>query len=474
MEVKLLGFNSKEAIQENVQVVATAARISRTQGKVLDIYEDEHTMKENLQSIKHVLNSGHTSISDHDYLVFALEDVTPVIEQTLIGYRLTSFTIKSRREANFSNEGHFNPDFRDNEGNVHPDNEELKRLYNAHADKLFNFYNRLVNKGIPFEDARYILPYSFHANIIMGMDATELLKVLTDLLYGNLSKNSELKELGERIYAIVQERAPYLIPPLNKAKDRQKDELEFLDDIVGDIEPTKGVLPRIVNFDSDGDLNLALTTLAARYQLSFEDAHDCLKGLLEKDPDIVEKIIRGVVFNTHNRELEAVNYEVEFSPSLAVLTHFTRHRMYSLLVPDFAPIRDLSSYKIPESIKESDLEEYEQVFADNLALYEEFKSRGVNEQDLVYFYMAGNTVNVRATINARTLIDISRKRTCRKTQWETRGIVQEICDQAKKATPIIGRYLGPSCEVLGYCKEGKDSCKRGVQRLVLEDKPSKE
>ena len=35
--------------------------------------------------------------------------------------------------------------------------------------------------------------------------------------------------------------------------------------------------------------------------------------------------------------------------------------------------------------------------------------------------------------------------------------------EVKEVAPLIGEGLGPTCEVLGYCPEGKDSCKnRGV------------
>ena len=58
----------------------------------------------NLKLIKRIINMGHKSIIEHDYLVFAICDVTPIIEQTIIGNRLTSFTIKSRRNVDFRNE----------------------------------------------------------------------------------------------------------------------------------------------------------------------------------------------------------------------------------------------------------------------------------------------------------------------------------------------------------------------------------
>ena len=58
---------------------------------------------------------------------------------------------------------------------------------------------------------------------------------------------------------------------------------------------------------------------------------------------------------------------------------------------------------------------------------------------------------------------ISRMRCCQKAQWEIRNLVNQMVDKVRFASPLISNELGASCEILGYCKEGKDSCKnRGV------------
>ena len=87
---------------------------------------------------------GHKSIIEHDYLLFALNDVTPIVEQTIIGYRLTSFTIKSRREVDFRTVGFYTPEFRNKDGELHEKNEELKEIYKEHMKMLFDTYGEIV------------------------------------------------------------------------------------------------------------------------------------------------------------------------------------------------------------------------------------------------------------------------------------------------------------------------------------------
>jgi thymidylate synthase ThyX len=49
---------------------------------------------------------------------------------------------------------------------------------------------------------------------------------------------------------------------------------------------------------------------------------------------------------------------------------------------------------------------------------------GVVEEDLIYFYLAAQLCNVVTTINARSLMWISRVRCCNRAQWE----IKELAD----------------------------------------------
>lgn len=94
----------------------------------------------NLKMIKRIIKMGHKSIIEHDYLVFGLCDVTPIIEQTIIGMRLSSFTIKSRREVDFRTAGFYIPKFRNKDGQEIENQNELTTKYKEHIQYLFNSY----------------------------------------------------------------------------------------------------------------------------------------------------------------------------------------------------------------------------------------------------------------------------------------------------------------------------------------------
>lgn len=101
MEIKLLGGTTKEELNSRIQKVAAAGKLSRFSGDVFEVLESANDYESNLKMIKRIIKMGHKSIIEHDYLVFALKDITPIIEQLIIGMRLSSFTVKSRREVDF-------------------------------------------------------------------------------------------------------------------------------------------------------------------------------------------------------------------------------------------------------------------------------------------------------------------------------------------------------------------------------------
>ena len=87
-----------------------------------------------------------------------------------------------------------------------------------------------------------------------------------------------------------------------------------------------------------------------------------------------------------------------------------------------------------------------------------FKNLGVRDEDLIYFYLCGNFANVTTTMDGRTLEWISRMRCCNKAQWEIRNLLNDMVSQVREIAPIYVKALGATCDVYGYCPEGKESC----------------
>jgi thymidylate synthase (FAD) len=411
MRIKLLGTANKKVFENQIRIVASAGRLSRFSGKVFQVFRKSNNYNDNVKFIEKVIGMGHTSIMDHDYLVFGLEDVTPIVEQVLISYRFTSFTIKSRREVDFRNAGFLVPDFRDKNGNIHSDNERLKKIYTEYMQNLFKQYGYFVDNGIGVEDARFILPYAYFSNIIMGMDATELARLTQALLYGKLSEIAELKEVGKTLLSIIEKRAPYMLNLINSYKASEE---PFMDFQAYKEENNLGInilkKPELVSYTENPDDRILTSFFMGKYQCDRDTATKILNELSEGDNEFKNKLMKYILSKEGKRELEQVNFEFQIPISLAILTHLTRHRTHSLIIPDFAPMWDLDNYIMPDSIRELDPERYDNIFKKNTEMYEYFKGQGVREEDLVYFYLSGQMCNVLTNMDASTLSHFGEKR----------------------------------------------------------------
>ena len=119
----------------------------------------------------------------------------------LIGQRLVSFTIKSRRYVDFSNSGFYVPNF-----NYLKNGQSIEIKYQEHMKYLFNIYSKMCEQGIPKEDARFILPYCFYSQISMSLNTRSLINLIEYCLISNMSQIREVKEFGLKMLEIAKEK----------------------------------------------------------------------------------------------------------------------------------------------------------------------------------------------------------------------------------------------------------------------------
>ena len=466
MRIELIGGCTNEQLDARIQNVAAAGKLSRFPGNVFEVIESCNDYESNLKLIKRIIKMGHKSIIEHDYLVFALNDVTPIIEQTIIGYRLTSFTIKSRREVDFRTAGFYVPEFRNKDGEIHENNEELKDKFVKHSKMLFNTYGDFVDGGINVEDARFILPYCFHSNIIMGLNARELEKMIVAFRFGPLSKISEIKELGKKLYDICKEHIPYLVATIKENELNDGSQFEYLESMVKRPEIKIADKATLISYTPNADDVVLESSIMYHYQCSNKEAKDILNEMTKKDKDAKEKLMQNILHKEERRELEQVTFSFQIPISLSILTHLTRHRMHALLVPEFTPMWYLNNYVTPEKIKAAFNNKYQEAVKKNIEVFEEFKSAGVMEEDLIYFYIGAQMVNVITTMNARNTQWVCRLRCCNNALWQIRFIAKEIAKQVAEVAPLLGKGLGPTCMTDRYCGEGRECC--GLINSLLE------
>lgn len=62
------------------------------------------------------------------------------------------------------------------------------------------------------------------------------------------------------------------------------------------------------------------------------------------------------------------------------------------------------------------------------------------------------------TMNARSLYNFFKLRTCSRAQWEIRELAEKMLEKLKEVSPVLFKRAGPPCVYSGRCPEGKMSC----------------
>lgn len=434
-------------------VCAASGRISTQKGTALEIFERSHDEEKNVKLISKVIRSGHTSTIEHMLFNLAFENVSVVVEQFMIEFRLASFTVKSRRYVDFSDSGYFVPDF---------SSEKLKEEYVSHMNSLFSLYSELCGGGIPKEDARFVLPYCFFSNFFCSLGGREMVNVLRAMLYGRGRDIPEIYNIGKELLAECKKKAPGVF--LNFEEDnRDYCDLVDLSFVSGEKEdgPKKEI--EILGFTPDCEKLVASSALCESTALSSSSISKAIE-----DKETVSKIVDAVYSSSRPRALESAVFTVRFNDiSLSTLTHLERHRMQGLLIPQLYNC-DRTSYIIPPSVGESEfLEKYIAAFEKTAALFERLKENGVQKGESVYCLLSGNTIDVVSTMNARELKLFFELRTCTRAQWEIRERATRLLFELRKISPALFKNYGPSCFSKGKCPEGRLSCGKILEMKEL-------
>lgn len=427
------------------KVCAAGGRTSTQPGNATEIWDKSQDSEKNEKLIGKVTRSGHNSVLEHVMYNFAFNDVSVVVEQFMIEFRLASFTVKSRRYVDFNDAGYIVPKF---------NNEEMTKRYKEHMDSFFLDYQYFLDNGVPKEDARFVLPYCFCSNFFCSMNGRELLHILDAMLNGRGKKYPEIYDLGQQMLEQAKKATPGIAATLANFNS-ENDTLNFDDLIKADDNKHNSQSVELISHTNNGAECVVKTALVSETQLTTEQINRAAVNA-ELRNTVIERVIKC----SRPRALESVQYTFRLNHvSLAEVTHIVRHRMQSVIIPKLTKV-SRREHVIPESISKDNalLERYENAFKRNAALYEELKKDGISDKTLVYFLLSGNTLDVTMTMNGRELMLFFKLRTCERAQWEIRRHATEMLHILREKEPEIFKFYGPSCFVQGVCPEGRLTC----------------
>lgn len=428
-------------------VCAAAGRISTTEGTALEILTRSAEKENNGRLIEKVVASGHHSLVEHAFFSIAFDSVSVCTEEFVIEHRLASFTVQSRRYVDFSHIGCYEP----------PLPAALAERYRAHMREMVSRYARLLELGIPKEDARFVLPYSFRSNFYCTLNARELMHMIAAMLWGRGSVFPELKTLGESLKTQFEEYFPNLLNEMQKRyrADEKRYALPVQPSAIPDPVPAKAKTVLLEATEAP-DLNI-LDAASVNFTIGRD----------------TEPSLRDIVYGERPRELEMVGARFVIRDlSLAAVTHLVRHRMQSVLIPQITRAVLTGHYLIPPSLAENEkaLALYRESYAMHTAALRAFLAAGLPTEAVQYFALAGNQLDVCCYMNGRQLEHFFALRTCSRAQWEIRACAVDLLKALRKKSPALYQLMGPSCYVTGVCPEGRLSCGKAkeMQQIFAE------
>lgn len=196
-----------------------------------------------------------------------------------------------------------------------------------------------------------------------------------------------------------------------------------------------------------------------------------IDDILEKlDPEKVSTFLTKLRDNGHESPLEHVSFSFGVEGVSRALTHqLVRHRIasFSQQSQRYVKMKDLEVV-VPPTISTSP--EMSETFDKTIKLlgevYQQMLDSGIPAEDARFILPNACATKIIVTMNARSLLHFFEVRACTRAQWEIRELALQMRSKVKEVAPVLFRLSGPTCETLGYCREGKMGC--GIAPTISE------
>lgn len=183
------------------RAIATAARLCYAPVGAAELME---TMPEARVAsvLSTIMKSGHFSTLEHASYTFAIDGVSRALTHQLVRHRIASFNQQSQRYVKFTA----------GVETVKPasvsENDAASAVFDEAIKQATDAYAKLLELGIPAEDARYLLPNAAESKIVVTMNVRELLHFF-ELRCCNRAQ-WEIREMAHKMLELARPTAPYV------------------------------------------------------------------------------------------------------------------------------------------------------------------------------------------------------------------------------------------------------------------------
>jgi len=176
------------------RVVARAARVCYSFSPPQEV-----SIEEARRLIRELISRGHHSVLEHASFTFLIQGLSRIASHQLVRHRIASYSQQSQRYADLTKASFVTPPLID-------ENPEALEIFQEVVKTSLKAYNKLVELGVPREDARFVLPQAVKTNLVFTANARELQHFFSLRLCNRAQW--EIRELAFRMLKIVKEIAP--------------------------------------------------------------------------------------------------------------------------------------------------------------------------------------------------------------------------------------------------------------------------
>lgn len=201
-----------------------------------------------------------------------------------------------------------------------------------------------------------------------------------------------------------------------------------------------------------------LVARAARLCYSNSEIDDLIENMT---PENCEKLLKKLLQLGHESPIEHASFTFAIEGISRACSHqLVRHRIasYSQQSQRYVDSSQFS-YVIPPTLKKDQRlkERYEKIMTEIGKFYEELKEE-VPKEDARFLLPNACETKLVITMNARSLKNFFKHRTCMRAQWEIRNMAQKMLNLCRETSPILFDNMGPDCITEKICPEGTMSC----------------
>ena len=182
----------------NVTLIQATPNPVETIAKIASICYDSDP-KNHMALVRHLYAGGHHSVFEHIYFTFKIEGISRACSHQLVRHRHCSFTQRSQRYCSEDGFDYVKPPTID------------RGLFANDMEDIKDWYEYYQEKGVPNEDARYILPNACATSLYLSCNLRELIHMANERLCSRAQW--EIRDLVREMCKLVDPQLQFMLVP---------------------------------------------------------------------------------------------------------------------------------------------------------------------------------------------------------------------------------------------------------------------